>query len=215
LADKQADQIFQQDVAIALAGRQTKEADRRGAEGQEGEPRRLAALGWSQPNAHVQRFVDQQREFVLGVHRHRRVDREDLAVEDLLHHGFLILRQLLGRDALDSRPCQPRFQLVQQAPVLVGHHLMRPLADGFQLLGGRHPGGVAFRAPLLAQHLQPADADHDEFVQVRAGDGQEFQTLQQRQPLVRRFVQDALVEFEPAELAIEEFGGGEGFGHRE
>ena len=55
------------------------------------------------------------------------------------------------------------------------------------------------------QHLLPQTrhADHEELVQVGAEDGQEFDPLQQRGRLVQRLFQDAPVELQPAQFAIE------------
>ncbi len=51
--------------------------------------------------------------------------------------------------------------------------------------------------------LQPADALHEEFVGVRRGDGEEFDSFEERRAAVARFVQDTAIELEPREFAIE------------
>src|SRR5205823_6215708 len=51
--------------------------------------------------------------------------------------------------------------------------------------------------------LQPADADHEELVEVRLEDGQELEALQGRHRRVARLFEDAAVELEPAQLAVE------------
>ena len=58
------------------------------------------------------------------------------------------------------------------------------------------------------ERLQPPQPDRDELIEVRTGNGQKLQPLQQRQRCVAGFVQHALVEFQPTQLAVEETGFG-------
>ena len=74
---------------------------------------------------------------------------------------------------------------------LVNLLLRRASVDGELLYAGTH---------LL---LEPADALHEELVQVRAHDGQELHALQKGGSLVLGLIQDAAVELEPGELAVQ------------
>ncbi len=51
--------------------------------------------------------------------------------------------------------------------------------------------------------LEAGDADHEEFVEIGAGDRQEAQPLQQRMGAVAGLLQHAAVEREPAQLPVE------------
>jgi hypothetical protein len=51
---------------------------------------------------------------------------------------------------------------------------------------------------------QAGDADHEEFVEVVRRDRQEAQLLEQRMAEVPRLFQDAAVELQPGQLAIDE-----------
>ena len=51
--------------------------------------------------------------------------------------------------------------------------------------------------------LEPGDADLEELVEVAGEDGQEAHPLQQRVALVLRLEQDARVELEPRQLAVD------------
>ena len=67
--------------------------------------------------------------------------------------------------------------------------------------------------------LQPADTFHEELVEVRADDGDELQSFEQRDTLVPRLVQHPAVERQPGEFPVEvELGGIQipvgGRGHR-
>src|SRR5215472_5836837 len=52
--------------------------------------------------------------------------------------------------------------------------------------------------------LQTADTLHEELVEIRSGDGEELDALQQRIVLVERFLKHAPIEREPGQLAIQE-----------
>ena len=101
------------------------------------------------------------------------------------------------------------------AGVLFVDHAVDAAADGRQLLGGRHAREIAaadFGRPAAHQSGHP---DQEELVQIRADDGQELEPLQQGQFLGQPLLQHAVVELQPAQLAVEEqVGGFEGiFGH--
>ena len=52
--------------------------------------------------------------------------------------------------------------------------------------------------------LQAGDADHEEFIEIAAGDRQEPQALKQRVVLVLAFLKNAPVEFQPGYLPVHE-----------
>ena len=56
----------------------------------------------------------------------------------------------------------------------------------------------------LDLRLQTCDADLEELVDVAAGDAQEAQPLEQRHRVVLGLGEDATIEFELAQLAIEQ-----------
>ena len=65
------------------------------------------------------------------------------------------------------------------------------------------PSTVDFGHARGGLQLQAADALHEELVDVRAGDGQELDALEQRVAVVLGLGEHAAVEVEPGELAIE------------
>ena len=66
-------------------------------------------------------------------------------------------------------------------------------------------GGRVLRLEVFVElRLQPGDADLEELVEVRRADRQEPQPLEQRVRRVARLFEHALVEIEPAQLAIDE-----------
>src|SRR5262249_59173530 len=52
--------------------------------------------------------------------------------------------------------------------------------------------------------VDPRHADHEELVEVRAENGEELDPLEERDPPVARLVEDAGIELQPRELAIDE-----------
>jgi hypothetical protein len=52
--------------------------------------------------------------------------------------------------------------------------------------------------------LQTCDSDFKKFIQVGADDAEKLQAFQKRVGLVKRLIKHALVEFQPAQLAVDE-----------
>ena len=81
--------------------------------------------------------------------------------------------------------------------------------DGLQLSQGRHAIGrlVFRRARSERLFAQSRHANHEEFVHVRAENGQELDPFQQRIGCVFRLFQYARVEFQVTQFAIDEMLG--------
>ena len=91
-----------------------------------------------------------------------------------------------------------------QALLLSRRQFQNSGTDRSHLLRGRH--AVSRRRRNASEHLaaQSGYPNHVELVQVGAEYGQKLEALQQRIPLVERFLQNARVELQPAQLAIYE-----------
>ena len=74
---------------------------------------------------------------------------------------------------------------------------------------GVWPDGMIEREPRGHPAHQPGDPDHEELVQVRGEDGEEPHPLEQGRLVVFRELEDALVEQDPALLAVQVAVGGE------
>ena len=97
---------------------------------------------------------------------------------------------------------QSREHLADAGRLLLDH-AVGAAADGRKLFGGRHAGEIAaadFGRP--APH-QPGHSHQEELVEVRADDGQKLQPFQQRQVVGQPFLQHAMVELQPAQLAVD------------
>ena len=64
--------------------------------------------------------------------------------------------------------------------------------------------GRAFDGGAFDLLFEAGDADFEELVQVGAEDAEELDALEQGRGRVQRLLQDALIELQPAQLAVEE-----------
>src|SRR6185436_2092525 len=135
-----------------------------------------------EPQREVQGEVGDERR-LSGIERQRREDRLEVAREVLLDR-VAAARGKIG-DALDADAVLPqcRHELVAPAGVDAGQELARAGAHGVE------------------------DADHEVLVEVVRADGEEFHALEQRNLVVARFGEDAPVELQPAQLAVEQRDG--------
>ena len=143
-----------------------------------------------------------QRKRVTRIEGQRRQQRKDLRPEVRRQESPRRVGELVGLENPDAVLGERRAQTVVPARGLIAHHHGRPLADGGQLLGHRHAVDrdlLEAGAPLLEQRRH---TNHEEFVEVRADDGQELHALQQRMVVVERLIEDSLVELQPAQLAV-------------
>ena len=93
---------------------------------------------------------------------------------------------------------QGRLDVIQQAAILFGEKVLHPIADRFQPLDGCQPHHIGPHVPFRQQELQTANADHREFIEIRCGDREKLQSLEQRDLLINGFIQHPLVKFQPA-----------------
>ena len=166
--------------------------------------RELGAPGVAHAHRQVHAQVRDVRERMARVERQRRQHREDVVLEVLREPG-VDRRRVVGRlEEVDALGGQQRPQRLAPARGLLVDLRQRARADGRQLL----IGGLAVDRDLLdagAELLQDGrDAHHEELVEVGAGDGEELDALEQRVRRILRLRQDALVERQPAQLAVDE-----------
>ena len=192
------DDLVQQDELVALDREQARQ-DRRDLD--PGEPL-LAGLGVPQAHGDRQAQRADVRERVAGIHRERRQDREDLVVEPpaqrlVVFRDVVVVedRDALGRQLLaDRRPDQG----------MLGHQLPDALPDRVQLLGGGEPVEALVLGVGQVLAAQAGDADLEELVQVGREDREELHALEQRVADVACLVEDARVELDPGQLAVED-----------
>ena len=149
----------------------------------------------------------QQRERPRHVDRQRRQHRQH-ARRGRTSPARRAAHRLELRDGERCRmPCcgERRQQLVvDQADRATRPTHARVRADRGQLLARRQAREIRRRVALFDRALEAGDAHHEELVEIRRGDRRELDPLEQRRRRVGRFLEHALVEREPRQLAVDE-----------
>ncbi|MNN37108.1 hypothetical protein D3C81_1510390 [compost metagenome] len=178
---------------------------RQQARGRDDRQARIAAEGVDtlELDDEVEALVHQQRERVGRVEADRGDDRRDLVAEIATDPGLDLRRPVPAADEADLVLLQLRQQHVVEDRVLALDLLVHQLADPRQhllRLQAVGAGQLAGEGDLL---LQPGDADLEELVEVAGEDQQELQALEQRGGLVERLLQDADIELQLRQLAVD------------
>jgi len=157
-----------------------------------------------EPDDEVQRLVAQMGKRVGGVERQGSEHRQDLLLEKIRHHRGRFGREIRTAEEAHAGAFETGQHLFTEDTVLPFDQLVAPARDGLQLLGWRHRvrTGVGHVPGELL--LQPRDADHEEFVEADAQDGEKAEPLQKRELRIARFFEHALEECERRELAVDE-----------
>ncbi len=113
---------------------------------------------------------------------------------------------VLAADDPDPMLGERRADDLRELPSMPVVELAHRVRDPFEHLGRRQAVGPAGVDPGVDLVVDAGDADHEELVQVGDEDREELQALDQRQRLVLGELQDAVVEVEPRQLAIDEQG---------
>ena len=101
---------------------------------------------------------------------------------------------------------QRRHQFIFPEIVLSGDQLVHQSLDGIERFRRRHAVGANIAGLALDLLFDAGDANLEKLIEIIAEDGHEFDPLDQRLGRVLRFLQNAPVKFEPAQLAINEIG---------
>lgn len=163
----------------------------------------LAAGFHFQLHDDVEGFVEQLRKWMHRVNRQRSKDGADFAVIKPVEPFQIGLVELGGFEEADAVTLQAGGQLLAPAGVLVIDHAADALLNRAQSFGGGKPIGAGTEDAGFDLLLESGDADFKEFVEVGTGDAKEFEALEQRDGRVEGFFENALVEFQPAQFAID------------
>ena len=151
----------------------------------------------------VERQIRDERERMRRIHRLRRHQRENVLVVILANRLALVGREAGVRTHANAVVLElaenSRTKLALSLLELAHHQVT--LRD---LLLRRAPVNGQLVHPRDDLLLQAADALHEELVEVGRGNREKLEPLEQRISFVFRFMQNASIEREPGELAIEE-----------
>ena len=163
----------------------------------------VVLLGIAEDDDEREREVGDVRERPPTADHERGEDGEDLALEQLVELLALLRRRLLGSQDPDPVLGERRAQLPFDGRTGTRALDQDPLAYGGQDLGRGHPVSRAGLGAGLDHVLEVGDPDHELLVEVRLPDRRELDPLEQRHRRVLGQLQDAVVEVEPGELAVE------------
>ena len=112
-------------------------------------------------------------------------------------------RVVRGVENLNVFGGEQRSERLGPATLDIDHHPVRADADRVELLLGAQTvrGDRLDVVPELPK--QRRDAHHEEFIQIAGDDGKELHPLDQRMARVLSLQQNPLVEFQPAQLAVD------------
>lgn len=98
-------------------------------------------------------------------------------------------------------------QLLAKAVLPVFVEIGDAFADGKKFLRGRHAVGTGFEGAAFELALEAGDTNHKKLVEVGADDGEKFNALEKRILIILRFFENARLESEETDLAVEIEGG--------
>ena len=143
-----------------------------------------------------------------GIDRQRRQNRSNLGVIVFLQPLPVGLAQAPQGQKSDAVSRQLRNQLALPAVILIRQQLADAATDrgeGLRRLQSVNRGTVGDGLDAL---LGSRDPDFKELIEIGADDAEEFDPLQERLVGIPSFIQHALVEFQPAQFAINKVFGG-------
>jgi hypothetical protein len=198
--EEQRQHLLDRQVALPAPGQAHEALDRRGDRDQALDV--LVVPLPPQIEDHAEAEVGDEGERVRRVDRDRRENREQALHEVSLEPLALPPVEIAGSENRNVRGVQLGPQLLPAA-LLALDQRRHPLVDQDQLLGRvvavRAPGPL----PGAQLSLESGDPDHRELFQIARRDRQKTEPFEQRIALVVGLLEDALVEGEPRQLAIE------------
>src|SRR6185369_10382548 len=161
----------------------------------------LAGLGVAQPDRDRQAEGRDVRERMAGVDGERGQDGIDL-VDEPLPEGRVVLGDRVVADDLDAGVGEGLADVDPDRAVL-GDELADPDAGGRDLLRRGAPVGRRRGRARRALLAAAGDPDLKELVEVVGEDRQEADALDERVAFIAGLEQDASVELEPGQLAVD------------
>jgi hypothetical protein len=155
-------------------------------------------------DAEIQREIRDPRERMGRVHRQGRQRRMDLAPEPLLELLLLAGTQRVPVREADALRRERRDQGLGEDAFLPAHQPLGGQMDRLELLGrAAAVGGIRDHAGFELD-LEAGHPNLEELVEIGRADRAELDPLEERLALVLGQGQDAFVECQPRELAVEE-----------
>ena len=164
----------------------------------------LAQLCIDREDGERQREPGDVREGLAGSDGERREDGIDLALEALLELAEVLVAEILDATDGDTRGFEGGPQLPLPEARLQSRELEDALADPRERLVRRQPVGGPDGEPGLRLPEEARDPDLEELVEVLREERAALHALEQREGVVSRELENARVELEVRELAVEQ-----------
>ena len=205
VGEKVPDQLAEKDIVPrAVGARQADQSRQDGRALDHGQALHRGAVFFDlQPDDDVERLVEELRKRMGRIDGERREDRAHLPIIERVQPLLIGAFDAVQLEQPDAVPGQGRAELIPPAGVLVRHHFPDAVGEGLKDSGRRLAVHAATGLAAFNPLLQPGHPDLEKLIQVGADNGEKLEPLQQRVLVVQRLVQHALVEFHPAQLAIE------------
>ena len=165
--------------------------------------RHLYSARFLENNQKVQAEVAEKRERVSCIDGQRRQNGEDLRLKVFIEPLALFLVELV--DAVKEYPClfESGQHLLHDAPVLFGNKAAHFFCDFVKLLPDRPAARIDAVDVRVQDAEEPADADHEVLVQVRAEDGGELEFFEGGGEFILGLFEHPPVELKPRKFAID------------
>ena len=205
VAEEGADEVFDVDEGVAFGGGDGDEAGEGFAEGDEDDAGGAVLL--------LEAAGDDDFEGgkggagAVGVDGEGGEEGEDEVGEVGGGLEELARGEVLHFDETDALRAHAGEEFVVEEGVLLGGESEDAFADGADLLGGGESSVVGDAGAAAAHHGEATDADLEELIEVGAGDGEELESFEEGFVGAFGLLEDALVEFEPGEFAVDEVHG--------
>ena len=164
----------------------------------------LAGLGVAHQHGHVQREAGDVGEGVGRVDRQRREHREDAVLEEPLGELLLLAVEVVPPHQVDAVGRQARHDVVAEELGVPQALLGGAGPDRLEHVARHHPGRRPDRHPGRDPALEAGHPHHEELVQVAREERDRPHPLEQGQADVLGHLEQAQVEAQPGELAVEE-----------
>src|SRR6266478_2981094 len=144
------------------------------------------------------------RERMTGVHCQWRQHWKNFLLKITMRPRCSFRRQLRNFAYVDPILRQLRLQLIFPKCTLGRHQLAHRFLDAIEYLCGAQSVRANVTRLALDLLFDSGDPDFEKLVQIRTDNCEKLDALDERLPLILRFFENAAVELEPAQLAVDE-----------
>ncbi|KRO62774.1 MAG: hypothetical protein ABR82_06125 [Verrucomicrobia subdivision 6 bacterium BACL9 MAG-120507-bin52] len=151
----------------------------------------------------VDRFVQELREGVAGIDGEGSEDGKNISLKNLPGPFDLNVVELGNRAKVKPLMGKGWKESFVEELVLVGDHTKDAGTNRGEDIGRAEAIGSVHVASVFDELLEGGDTDFKELIEIGADDGEEFESFEEGLGGVLGLLEDTMIEFEPAKLAIQ------------